>query len=505
VLVSLFALGCNFESQLSSTTNLTDDSTTIRPINDFSSTNQHSSSDVSNRDGWYDISEVEPHVDLLEQDHLEGPIASEPPTMPEFPHLESIIDTFRGSIPVWLQFVYVDYWEDNPRFQWLEYAETGHQVDYWPASTIKIYTATAALELLYEYGVSLDAEATFYHRSDETDAWTEDLTTTFRQMIFNVFDYSSNTDYTLLLRFAGIDWLNGSFLTPENGFQESALLVGYYDARPWGYIQTEQQRIVIEEGDLTFERTHTWSGETYDVDAGCSVYYGSLANCSSPRDMVEHMRRLIFHEFLPEDERFLLEQTELDWLRYGDDEPVLNDWESDWATGIFNVLPNADYYHKAGAVTAYYLDLHYVDDLESDTHYLAAIVTEAYNDLTYTKISEEIARMALTPHAYVHLDFLTDYVNPVTAETMVYAESSGTLDLVVKEYSGNGYDMDGWTSLTGTEQEIEAGLNWYSIQSGCLDVDEQVHIRGRFIPHDGRDVAYSDLHYVIVDADVTCF
>ena len=51
--------------------------------------------------------------------------------------------------------------------------------------------------------------------------------------------------------------------------------------------------------------------------------------------------------------------------------------------------------------------------------------------------------------------------------------------------------------------EVPAGISWQAMTSGCLSVSGKLHIRGRLTPVEG-DVAWSDLHYVIVDADVPC-
>jgi hypothetical protein len=429
--------------------------------------------------------------------------AREPPT---FEHLGALVDIFRGSAPTWLSFLYVTGPDEAPEFHWAAYGNTGRRVDFWPASTIKIYTATAALELLAEYGYSLDAEASFYHRAGPDSSWVLDTTRTFRAILFAVFDFSSNSDYTLLLRFAGVDWLNESFFTRDNGFNATALMRGYVTSRPSLYRLSEEQRIVIAEDGNSIERIHSWSGTTYATETGCTIYNDSgTGNCSSPNDMVEHMRRLIFHEVLPESERFDVRVSDLDWLRYGAEEPVLNDWESSWADGIFNVMPDADYYHKAGRVTNYALDLHYVDDAASDTRYAAAIVTESTATAAYQKLSEEIARMAMTPYSYVHLDYLADYVNPIAADLMVYSAEPGVLALIVKDYDDDPDLEEGWAVLAGTETEIEAGIHELSIESDCLGADDRVHIRGRFTP-DAEDlpIAYSDRHFVIVDADIVC-
>jgi len=423
---------------------------------------------------------------------------------PAFPHLDNVVDMMRGTVPAWVELIYVRDPERRPEFFNYSYDDTSARRDFWPASTIKMYVATAALVLLEEYGMSLDAEATFYRRADPDDEWIEDTTASFREMIYDIFDFSSNSTYTLLLRFAGIDWLNTDFFSTANGFQETALLVGYVNDRPYRYSTGEEQRIVVREGARSRERTHAWSGVRYDDRAGCTVRYGTYANCSSPRDMAEHLRRLMFHETNPPSERFTLRESDLDWMRYGDARPVMNQATNPYVNGIRRVFPEALYYHKAGRVSAYALDLHYVDDRASDVHYVAAIATESASKTTYDDLSEAIARMTRTPHAFLSLDPLRDYVNPISASLYLYAASAGALDLIIKPYAGDADDPAGWTSLAGTATRLDAGEHSLTLRSSCLDRDAQYHIRARFTPDDGRRSATSDLHYVIVDSRVAC-
>ncbi len=425
---------------------------------------------------------------------------------PSFPHLDDVVDLARGDTPVWASLTLVQDDALGPVFREYAYADTADRTDFWVASTIKVYTVTAALVLLDEYGLSLDAEATFFRRGDGDDPWTEDATVTFRRMIFDVFDHSSNSDYTLLLRFAGVDWLNTEFFTARHGLANTALLVGYVSDRPYRYGLGEEQRIVVRDGDVEVERTHLWSGVPYDDEVGCAFRYGTRANCSPPAEMTEHMRRLMFHEELPPEERFDVDPDHLDWMRWGDGEDlVMNHGDSPYAAGIRRVFPDAEYHHKAGRVSNFALDLHYVDDLDTDTRFAATVATESTTTDAYVKVSEELTRMLATPSTYVHLDWLVDHVNPVEADLWVHTEVAGRLELVGKPYTEDGMDPGSWTPLPGMAVDVEPGQDHYALTSECLEAewDDQQHVRGRFTPDDG-DVATSDLHYVIVDASLPC-
>ncbi|MCA9563423.1 MAG: serine hydrolase, partial [Myxococcales bacterium] len=320
----------------------------------------------------------------------------EPAPQPSFAFFDDLIDSIRGSVPSWATFIYITEGDNGPEFSQVDYADTGDRVDFWPASTIKIYTVTAALELLAVMDMSVDAEATFYHYSG--GAWVEDITVSFRQMIFDVFDHSSNSDYTLLLRFCGVDWINTEFLVESNGFQETALMTPYVSDRPYRYSLGEQQRIVVHEGEREETREHSWSGTSYSDPVGCTIYNEDhIANCSSTRDMAEHMRRIIFHEALDPSDRFDIPQDVMDWYRWGGPEDVLRTREHSYATRVYRVFPNAEYYHKAGRVTYYASDLHYVRDPDSGIQYIAAFNTHNESMAVTLDIAEAMARVAANP------------------------------------------------------------------------------------------------------------
>jgi hypothetical protein len=217
----------------------------------------------------------------------------------------------------------------------------------------------------------------------------------------------------------------------------------------------------------------------------------------------------MFHEVLPAEEQFDVRLEDLEWVRFGGEEPVMNNKEAcggpGWE-GVAEVFPDADFYHKGGRVSGYRLDLIYVDDVASDTRYVTTLVTDSTANGPVAVLSEAFARMVRTPDRYVWLDYLRDYVNPVVAYATVYSESPGRVAMYVKDYQEDAYDPRGWTLLPGTEREVPAGWSEHEVASECLDWSRQVHIRGRLWADDDveEDFADSNLHYVIVDGDVAC-
>lgn len=425
--------------------------------------------------------------------------------LPGLDYLDKVIDLHRGSTPVWASVIYVDKSGPKPRYVRRSYKDTGDRVDFWPASTIKVYSIVATMQILKQMGVSLDATATFYHKSG--DAWVLDIAKTFREMIYATTTCSSNEDYTLLLRFVGLDEQNAGFFTSANGFSKTALMRGYVTNAPYVYTQSVPQRIVVSEGQTTLERTHTWSGTSYADLVGCTVYNGSgTGNCSSTNDMAEFFRRVMLHELIDPSERYDVRQEDLDWWRYGTPgKPVLNELsctQGAWA-GVKKVFPDANFYKKPGRVTDYAIDLHYVEDEASHTYYVAAIGTESLGKTILEKVAEEIARMMKTPDRYVYLAGIKDNVNPVRANLWVYTTVPGTIDLVVNPQSQPQPDPTLWSTLAGTSAPIGVGGVDIELVSSCLGSSLTYDIRGRLGTPD-LVTAFSDLHYVIVNVSNGC-
>ena len=247
-------------------------------------------------DSALDDSDMTVSLDVMPPSDME---VQEPSAPLRFEDFDTVVDLASGDQRVWAYLISVDKQIETQRFVQHDYAGTGRDIDFWPASTIKMYAATAGLVLLTELGFSIDSQATFYRQTN--GQWVEDITLSMRDIVHRTFNCSSNETYTLLLRFAGLDWLNQTFFSAEYGFLDTALMRGYVtaDARPYSFIQSEPQRIVLTEGSRTVTRECV-VGALVCNERGCTVYNGGgTANCTSTRDMAEHLRRIIFHEQIP--------------------------------------------------------------------------------------------------------------------------------------------------------------------------------------------------------------
>lgn len=281
-----------------------------------------------------------------------------------------------------------------PSFRWRHYGDSADSVGFWPASTIKVYTVVAAVELLNELQMPLDSALIFERRTD--GRWVQDAARTMREMVSEVFRRSSNEDYTLLLRFVGIDRMNRTFLVPGRGFERSALMRGYVLGRPYEYVRSEPQRITVRAADGREKRVeHTWSGESYSKQRGATVISAETGNCATTRDLAECLRRIMFHERLPAEQRFNLTDEQIRFIREGSDglTGLLNKAAGPyaWTDAAGKVFPNAKFYHKGGWIRGYSLDAAYVDDADSSKRYIVVVATATGDAKVASAMARRIA------------------------------------------------------------------------------------------------------------------
>ncbi len=308
--------------------------------------------------------------------------------------LDVLLDPISPEVEKWASVCRVVETPEGPEFHWEHYREKADAVDFWPASTIKVYTAIAALEALNEAGLPLDTTVIFESRRDER--WRLDSSRTLREMISEIFRRSSNEDYTLLLRMVGVDRINTEFLVPQRGFPHSALMRGYVRHHPYVYLREEPQRITLRAQDgreAKFE--HTWSGTSYSQKRGATIISATTGNCTSTRELTDCLRRLFFHDHLPEAERFRLTPEQIKLLcEGGDGWTGLRTQEAGpfaWKDAAETVFPKAAYYHKAGSISNYTLDAAYLNDSESGTRFFLTVAANSGEPDTVRAMSRAIA------------------------------------------------------------------------------------------------------------------
>ena len=176
---------------------------------------------------------------------------------------------------------------------------------WWPASTVKLFAAIAALEKARRMGFTPRAELTFYYEDGAQ-------TNTLKNLIEHALTFSHNIHFNRLVEFVGFETLNREFLTRRNGFPNTVMLRSY--SGRWRNEETghgsnrHSPRILIREGEdkteIIEERHGTGSYSCRDQ-----------GNCTSLRELSEAMRRVMMHRHLPKSERYFLSRKALALLK----------------------------------------------------------------------------------------------------------------------------------------------------------------------------------------------
>jgi hypothetical protein len=338
----------------------------------------------------------------VQQTANQQPLATKPPPPPPKPwklDLDKIKSDVVKAIDdvklekdldqVWGKVIYVEHPSDNPKFHDIDYKATVKVNDWYPASSIKLYAVVAALEKLKKHEFGFGSEATFYTCLDDSDPcteWDEENVHTYKIsfLIKRTVTCSSNLTYSLLLRFVGIDEMNQSFLTKANGFRSTAISMGYAKNSKFEYHTDRVQRIDLKYGkhnpkEHTF--IHKWSGESYSQEKSCQHHLSEdekRGNCTSADDITEFMKRLVFHNQLPEKKRFDIRDKNRKWLLdtamnnldvipKGEKTPCGGPgWE-----GVKQIMPDAYFRHKGGSVSDWRCDIQYVCAPDREYCYIA--------------------------------------------------------------------------------------------------------------------------------------
>ena len=308
--------------------------------------------------------------------------------------LDDILRDISPETKKWATVVLVKGEKTKPDFEWFHYRDSAEAVDFWPASTIKIYTVVAALEYLNELKAPLDSVLIFQHQKD--NLWILDSARTMREMISEIFRRSSNEDYTLLLRFVGIDRINTKFLIPKKGFPHSAIMRDYVTHRPPLYVNEEPQRIIIyTPGSNPIQVEHRWSGISYAKQRGATILSSTTGNCTSTRELAECVRRIMFHPVIPEAQRYRLTDEQINFvIKGGTGLTGLKNHLAGayaWDESTEEIFPKARFYHKGGLISSYSLDVAYVDDEDSNTRYILALAAESGNPRIVKQMAKQIA------------------------------------------------------------------------------------------------------------------
>ena len=197
--------------------------------------------------------------------------------------------------------------------------------DFWPASSIKVLAAIGALELVGAQGFTGAATVRFGNGAPRT----------IRSIYDGAIRISSNADYDLLVRLAGVDWLNDQFLTPARGFPVTVIQKSYTAG---GNVRSTPA-VTLSEGG----RTATIPARAAGRDVSCAQ-----VNCSNLFEMSESIRRVVLHNEIPESDRFRISAADAAALT-----DALLGAEGWFEPAVARVLgPTARIYGKPGWVPA---------------------------------------------------------------------------------------------------------------------------------------------------------
>lgn len=192
---------------------------------------------------------------------------------------------------------------DPPRYRSWDWRGTSRdREDWWPASTVKVFAAVAALERLREWGFSPGARITFHYG-------TGDETRGVEALVRRALTASDNGAFDQLVEVVGGDDLNRWL--GRRGFGDTVLLRGYShrvtDPETGVGVLRVSAPMTIGEGSRIREEP----GRVGTIREGCR----DLGNCTSLTDLCDLLRRVMLHPCLPAEDRLDLGPREVALLK----------------------------------------------------------------------------------------------------------------------------------------------------------------------------------------------
>lgn len=177
--------------------------------------------------------------------------------------------------------------------------------NWWPASTVKLYAAVAALEQLQVLGFDPTKTQVTYEYEDGP------VTQSFEEILRRAITDSKNPEFDRLVDIVGSRRLNRRFLVAKNGIKDTVML-RCYSGRT-SNLETGKcsnrvsPALMLKSGQKeTVVPVRTFTDELVCEREG---------NCTTLADLTEVTRRIMLHESLPKAERFRLGDKALLLLR----------------------------------------------------------------------------------------------------------------------------------------------------------------------------------------------
>jgi hypothetical protein len=216
--------------------------------------------------------------------------------------------------------------------------------DWWPASTVKLFAAVAALEKARAMGFSPRVELTFHYPEGPV---TQPLGDLVRRAITD----SKNPEFDRLVELVTSDRLNRYFLTAAKGLPRTVMLRAYsrrvLHPESGKSLNSHSPRITLKEGNLeTIQEARVLKGE-FPCD--------NNGNCTTLKELAEAMRRVMMQETLPARERYRLGAEQLELLRAAMKGKHARGGVADGLRAAFRDRP-IEIFHKAGYADGWFSD-----------------------------------------------------------------------------------------------------------------------------------------------------
>ena len=175
---------------------------------------------------------------------------------------------------------------------------------WWPASSIKLFAAVAALETTHRLGFGPRTQVTFEYPEGPVQLRLD-------RVVKDALIPSNNLAFDRLVEIVGFDALHREFFTKKNGFSNTVFQRGY-GGRIKDPVTQSGTNLNSPPITLSFGKRHKTLPERNGKPRGQCPEQG---NCTSLRELAETLRRVMLHEELLEAERFDLGPDELALLR----------------------------------------------------------------------------------------------------------------------------------------------------------------------------------------------
>ena len=236
--------------------------------------------------------------------------------------------------------------DGTPRYYPMDFAGTSKvRDDWWPASTVKLYSAVAALERMRIMGFDpTKAEVTFDYEDGP-------FTQSFEEILRRAITDSKNPEFDRLTDIVGARRLNRYFLTEKHGIRDTVML-RCYSGRTMNPETGHCSNRVSPSLRITQGTKETaLPVRTYTDTPKCE----NEGNCTTLEDLTEVMRRVMMHETLPKSERFRLGDKELALLRSALKGTHARGGVADGLRFAFKERP-IEIFHKAGYADHWFSD-----------------------------------------------------------------------------------------------------------------------------------------------------